>query len=151
MRMQSWVHWGRTGRLVGAWILALVLSTPSWAQSEVGIGMGAYTPSGSGQVVLEAEWASWIAEAIGVRGIVPDDAPPDELFGLLCADRGQVEEVGSLSRSQDASPGVLWPGVPMGDVQGDELVQRHAEGVDVGPPVESTAAGDQLLGSHGIG
>ena len=80
-------------------------AVPVWAQSEVGIGMRPPTDSGSGHVVREAEWAGWLAESLGLTRIFHEAPGAEELFGLLCADRGHAGATGSLRRIQEAAPG----------------------------------------------
>jgi len=56
-------------------------------------------------VVREQEWARRLAEALGVMGIFAESPGTDELFGLLCADRGHEVPQGSLGKAQDTAPG----------------------------------------------
>ena len=97
---------------LGLWALlglsfAMVSAHPTtvWAQSEAGIGMPPSTAVPSGRVVLEQEWARRLAEALGVTGIFAEAPGTDELFGLLCADRGHGVPQGSLGKAQDTAPG----------------------------------------------
>jgi hypothetical protein len=102
MRKQWMNGWG-VNLLLALFVLGAAVAVR--AQSDAGLGMRPPTPSGSGQVVLEQEWAGWLAESMGLTAIFHDIPGAEELFGLLCADRGQAENTGSLRRVQDASPG----------------------------------------------
>jgi len=78
-------------------------------------------PLVSERVIEQGEWASELVFALGISGALPDDPSPDEVFGLLCAERAEREldtggrraPVGAPFRVALDTPTALSPGEPV--------------------------------------